>query len=112
MSLCLHKPKGGHAMNINDFFERATALRGQIVISNDYFKVLKLELLTHIVGEVFKFQRIPENIEIQYIGRASKQIVVNQAQQLLEKLTINSVCKTLKVSIITPINTVKFVITY
>lgn len=50
---------------MKEFFERATALREDIIKKNDILKNLKLDILSQIVGQVFCLQKLPFNIEIQ-----------------------------------------------
>jgi hypothetical protein len=44
---------------MNDFFERAIALRNQYIIENDPLKDFKIEILSQIIAQFFRFEKIP-----------------------------------------------------
>lgn len=67
---------------MNDFIQNAEALRKQI--AND---PLKLELLAQIVSSVFRSGDLTD-ISIQYVGYASKAVLITKTKELLDELSI------------------------
>lgn len=52
-------------MNMNDFFEKAIALRDTIDQSEDILKDIKLDILSQLVGTVFYHRKVPNNFTVQ-----------------------------------------------
>ncbi len=67
---------------MNDFFERATVLRDTIASGDTSSKDVQLDILSQLVAQVFRYEKIPYNFTVQSSNVNVRRIAIEILQEL------------------------------